>query len=142
MSRSGYCDDLDDDLAFGRWRGQVASAIRGKRGQKALRDLIAALDAMPYKVLITEELQDVEGDVCALGALGNARGINMTDLDPDEPDDVAAAFDIATQLAKEIVYENDEGGRYWTETPEQRYKRMRQWVESHILPIITTEAKA
>ena len=38
MSRSGYSDDLDNwDLI--RWRGQVSSAIRGKRGQGFLREL-------------------------------------------------------------------------------------------------------
>lgn len=54
MSRSGYTDDDDDPLATGRWRAQVRSAIRGKRGQAFLRELIAALDAMPEKALITE----------------------------------------------------------------------------------------
>ena len=41
MSRSGYCDDYGDDdpLALGRYRAQVNSAIRGKRGQALLRRL-------------------------------------------------------------------------------------------------------
>lgn len=44
MSRHGYSDDCHDDiLSFGQWRGQVASAIRGKRGQAFLKELIAAL---------------------------------------------------------------------------------------------------
>lgn len=128
MSRAGYNDDIDQwDLI--RWRGQVASAIRGKRGQAMLRDLLAALDAMPVKALITEELEQ-DGDVCALGALGRARGIDMTELDPGEPVDVAAAFNIAEQLAREIVYENDEGG--WKETAEERWTRMRKWVAGKI----------
>ena len=33
MSRSGYIDDMDDTWQFIKWRGQVASAIRGARGQ-------------------------------------------------------------------------------------------------------------
>jgi hypothetical protein len=45
MSRSGYSDDLDP-LALGRWRGRVASAMRGKRGQAFLREMLAAMDAM------------------------------------------------------------------------------------------------
>ena len=59
MSRSGYTDYDDSDFANWnhiRWRGQVASATRGKRGQQFFRDLIAALDAMPTKVLITDDL--------------------------------------------------------------------------------------
>lgn len=68
MSRSGYCDDYDcDPLPLGRWRGQVASAIRGKRGQAFLRELVAALDAMPEKRLIANDLEQA-GNVCAIAA--------------------------------------------------------------------------
>jgi hypothetical protein len=49
MSRSGYSDDHSEwDLI--RWRGAVASAIRGKRGQAFLRELLVALDAMPVSI--------------------------------------------------------------------------------------------
>ena len=58
MSRSGYSDDLETWQLI-KWRGQVMSAIRGKRGQKFLRELLAALDAMPKKILITEDLIDL-----------------------------------------------------------------------------------
>src|SRR5688572_27648264 len=108
MSRSGYVDSLDT-LDLGRWRGQVASAMRGKRGQALLQDLLAALDAMPVKRLIAHELI-ADGEVCALGAVGVRRGMDMNDIDPDEPCDVAAAFNVAEQLAREIVYINDEAG--------------------------------
>ena len=57
MSRSGYIDDLDDPLELGRWRGRVASAVRGKRGQRLLRDLLDALDAMPEKRLVADVLE-------------------------------------------------------------------------------------
>lgn len=139
MSRSGYHDDLDNwDLI--RWRGQVASAIRGKRGQVLLKDMLAALDSMPEKALVTSELETEEGDVCALGALGKARGMDLRSLDPEESESVAAAFNIAEPLAKEIVYENDEhgwiygAGKFRRETPEERWKRMRAWVVSQIKP--------
>ncbi len=129
MSRSGYSDGLDQwDLI--RWRGQVASATRGKRGQALFRDLLAALDAMPEKVLIAHELEK-DGEVCALGALGKARQLNMQDVDPEEPDQVAAMFNIASQLAQEIVYHNDEGGMY-DETTQHRWQRMRAWVAAQI----------
>jgi hypothetical protein len=117
-----------------KWRGQVASAIRGKRGQALLVDLVKALDAMPEKVLITEALIDAEGDVCALGAVGVRRGIAMDNLDPEEPESVAAVFDIAEQLAREITYINDDGGRY-DETPQQRWERVRAWAIQHIQPV-------
>lgn len=133
MSRHSYSDELDD-WALIKWRGQVASAIKGKRGQRLLLDLIAALDALPEKVLIAEALIDTEGDVCALGAVGMKRGITMDHLDPEEPEDIAEAFDIAEQLAREITYVNDEGGRY-DETPQQRWERMRVWAISHVQPV-------
>jgi hypothetical protein len=131
MSRSGYCDDFDDPLILGRWRGQVASAIRGKRGQALLRDLLASLDAMPSKRLITDELETVDGEFCALGVLGKSRGMDMTNIDPEDPDRVGKEFGIAHQLAAEIVYMNDEG--YYAETPEKRWERMREWVAKHIV---------
>jgi len=141
MSRSGYTDDMDDDLAMGRWRGMVASATRGKRGQKLLTELLAALDAMPEKALVASELETKDGDVCALGALGKARGIDMGQLDPEDPERVAAAFGIAAPLAQEIVYMNDEeydskwdanAKRYVDISPEERWTRMREWVARQI----------
>lgn len=133
MSRSNYSDDLDQwDLI--RWRGQVASAIRGRRGQRLLIDLIAALDALPEKVLITEELINSDGDYCALGAVGARRGIDMAQLDPEESETVAEAFDIADQLAREITYINDECGRHG-ETPQERWQRVRNWAVRQIQPV-------
>ena len=55
MSRSGYHDGIDQwDLI--RWRGAVASAIRGKRGQAFLREMLDALDALPEPKLIAHDL--------------------------------------------------------------------------------------
>lgn len=129
MSRSGYCDDLDT-WAIIRWRGAVNAAIKGRRGQAFLKDLLAALDAMPKKRLIRNELE-ANGEFCAIGVLGKARGIDMKNIDPDEPEQVSISFGIAEALAREIVAENDEMGLY-KETPEQRWKRMRNWVERQI----------
>lgn len=156
MSRSGYVDDNDDVLMHGRWRGIVASAMRGKRGQRLLREAIAALDAMPEKELVADSLVTQEGDYCTLGVVGAARGIDMTNLDPEDPDAVGKAFDISPAMVSEIVYFNDETGwdyvevpwvkRNWSdhprtvrreETPAERWTRMRAWLESKL----TTEAK-
>ena len=130
MSRSGYIDDDIDNWALIKWRGQVASAIRGKRGQKMLRDMLAALDQMPKKELIANELVCDDG-VCAFGALGISHGLDMSGIDPDNADWVASIFDIAPQLAMEVVYMNDEAGWY-NETPRARYERMRRWVIANI----------
>lgn len=133
MSRSGYTDDKDDPLELGRWRAQVKSAIRGKRGQKFLRELIAALDAMPVKELIADELITTEGEVCAIGAVCQMRGIDVSNVDYGSPEDVAAKVGIASQMVAEVEYENDEGG--WKETEEQRWQRMRRWAEANLVTV-------
>jgi len=107
MSRSGYCDDLDNwDLI--RWRGAVASAIRGARGQAMLRELRDALDALPEKRLAADSLVTADGECCALGSLGVARGMDLEPIDPDDREGVAAAFGVAEALAAEIMFLNDE----------------------------------
>lgn len=130
MSRSQYIDDCDDNWQMIKWRGMVSSAIRGKRGQQFLKDLLTALDAMPVKALIADELEQ-DGEVCAIGALGKARGIDMSKIDPEDPPQVAGAFNIAECLAQEVVFENDEQCSH--ETPEQRWVSMRRWVASKII---------
>jgi hypothetical protein len=134
MSRSGYSEDFDDYWQLILWRGAVASAIRGKRGQAFLKEMLAAMDALAERKLIAHELE-MDGAVCALGAVGKARGLDMKKIDPDEKDMVACAFGIAGALAAEIAFMNDEGVGYWVnEAPEARFARMRRWVESQIKP--------
>jgi hypothetical protein len=133
MSRSGYTDDYDNYWAMIRWLGAVKSAIRGKRGQKLLRDLRDALDAMPVKALIAEELVTERGEVCALGCLAQARRMDVSGVDPEDSDQVAKLFDISPALASEIAYENDEG--FYDENPERRWEWMRKWVGSQITEV-------
>jgi hypothetical protein len=142
MSRHGYSDDLDQ-WALIKWRGRVASAIRGQRGQKLLVDLVKALDAMPEKTLIAGNLINNEGDICALGAVGVRRGVPLNNLDPEDPESVAEAFNIAVPLAREISYVNDEGGHLWhgEETPQARWQRVRTWALSQIRAVPVVEAK-
>lgn len=143
MSRSGYNDDYDiDQWDMIRWRGAVTSALRGKRGQAFLKEMLAALDALPYHVLVQNELETstpmsfshwgmhpVE-TVCALGAVGKARGLNMTLLDPEDSATVAGVFDIAEAMARQIVYVNDEC--YYHISPEKRYDEMVAWIKGQI----------
>lgn len=131
MSRSGYSDGCDRDGINYLYRGVVASAARGRRGQAFLRDLIEALDALPEKRLISGELIQ-DGEVCAIGALGVKRGVDMSVLDPEDASTVGLVFNIAEQLAREVVWENDEAGPYHGETPKQRWIRMRSWAEALI----------
>lgn len=172
MSRSGYgdgdYDDDDDPLAAGRWRAAVKNAIRGKKGQAFLKEMLAALDALPQKRLVANALQEGEwnegeteivpvkdGDVCAFGAVGRARGIDMPAswIDDDAEDmtyEVTRLFGTTDALSREIMYVNDECGigrlvplpnvrrggwdcfcyKYLPETPEERFVRVRAWVAS------------
>jgi hypothetical protein len=140
MSRSGYSDDYDDDGKMGLYRGAVERAIRGKRGQRLLREMGTALDTMAVKELAANVIVE-EGQVCALGSVAVARGMKLDNLDIEDPDDVAKAFGIARALAAEIAYENDEGA-YRSETPAERWKRMREWVNDQLLPDELTPAKS
>ncbi|MDB5848220.1 MAG: hypothetical protein JWP29_1972 [Rhodoferax sp.] len=130
MSRSGYSDDCDSEWQLIMWRGRVASATRGKRGQAMLRELLVALDALPTKRLIAHELI-ADGDVCAIGSLGLARGVEMEKLDVEDYRAVARTFGVAEPLVREIEWVNDEAG-WGNETPEARWSRMRDWIASQI----------
>lgn len=131
MSRSGYNTYCIDNWALIRWRGRVTSAMRGKRGQRLLRAMLARLDEMPEKKLIVKELKSEDGQVCALGAAGDALGVDLSGIDPDDPAAVAEALDIAEPLAREVTFINDECGHY-LETPETRHMRVRAWVVQHL----------
>lgn len=124
MGRHGYTDDYDDDvLQLGRWRAQVASATRGRRGQRFLRDVIRALDALPEKILIKGDLVNEEGEVCALGAVGKYRAVNIDDMDSEDWEALGSVFDIADQLAQETMFVNDEHFG----TDDTRWLSVRAW---------------
>ena len=131
MSRSGYSDDCEN---LELYRGTVTLATRGKRGQKMFRDLKAALEAMPKKELIAHELES-DGNVCAFGALGRAMEIDISNIDPDDTEMVGGLFDIARQLAAEVVHMNDEWGRH-DESPAERWVRMLTWVDEQIIKVV------
>lgn len=132
MSRHGYgdCDDASNWDHI-KWRGQVASAMRGKKGQAFLREMLKALDALPRPRLVAGVLQEGEwgeeedtivpvkdGDVCAFGAVGRSRNIEMPahrDAEDAEDDDlshevVQRLFGTPEAMSCEIMYVNDEGG--------------------------------
>lgn len=133
MSRSGYSDDCE---YLGLYRGTIRKATFGKRGQAFFRDLVCALDAMPVRRLIDGDLQTEEGEVCALGALAKAKGAALEPDDTYDYDKLGKTFNIAHQLACEVMYENDEGGpwrpHHQKETPEERWQRIRKWAAEQI----------
>jgi hypothetical protein len=134
MSRHGYVDDYDKDGTGGLYRGAVVRAFRGKRGQDFLREMAAALDAMPVKELVAGEIVRDGAHVCAIGSVAVARGRDVAKLDVEDWEAVAKTFGIANSMVREITYENDDGPR---ETDAERWTRMRKWVDRKIVATTT-----
>lgn len=139
MSRSGYDDCDADNSCLELYRANVDRAFAGKRGQAFLKEMLAAMDALPAKKLIPGLMQQESGEVCAIGSVGKARGLDMGHLnrlaeedDPDLARWIAKRFGIAECMAREIMYVNDEAIRSRVETPEERFIRMRKWIEISI----------
>lgn len=65
--RISYDDDPEDDRLTNLWQGNCRRSIGSKAGQLALRELEAALLALPNKRLIRNGVA-CDGDVCAVGA--------------------------------------------------------------------------
>jgi hypothetical protein len=143
MTRYCNSDDYDyEPWMEGQAAGALKSAIRGRRGQQLLRDLIAGLDALPVPELAAGSLEDPEtGCVCALGAVRLQRGADTVQLwfDPADPDvdwrNLAEPFNISETLAHAVVSQNE----YVTEKNDEysrrsRWKSVRAWAVSHLLP--------
>lgn len=73
MSRFSYSDDEERPGQFELWQANCRRSLLGRKGQAVLRELEAALVAMPEKRLVKETLATKTGDVCAVGALLTAR---------------------------------------------------------------------
>jgi len=133
MNRSHYSDDCEN---LGLWRGAVEKAIKGKRGQAFIKELIETLDAMPDKRLVSGELE-ANGRVCALGSVGVARGIDMSKLSLyDDSDKVARTFGIADAMAREIAHINDDAWSYRNseDRDADRWRIVRNWAQEQLLP--------
>lgn len=159
MSRSGYSDEEEGDYpnAGALYRANVEAALWGRRGQAVLRELEAAIVAIPEKRLIRWRFADESGDVCALGAVLCARGvkggldrrsalyplversIKISAFDEEELFTKWAIeeIDAAKCFLNEVQYMNDEAGPR-DETPEARYERVLKWVRKEIRPEVAT----
>jgi len=142
------------------FRANVDRAIKGKRGQKVLRELREALLALPEKKLVQNalcvaHLDDddnwVPGGFCAVGALSRFRRLKAGEplekivealrQDPEEGDyeyeTVAEGrrLGIVECLAFELAYVNDDGLDQWRKeiTDEERYARYLAWLDEHIV---------
>ncbi len=137
--------ESDDPLDWGRYEAAKRSTLRGKRGQAFLRELIAALDALPQPELSEGALGDRRtGCVCALGAVALAQGDSFADLAKDDgnwsPDEAAERYSISPTLANEIISANDD----WrdgnaADVRRSRWRHVRAWAVRHLIePAQTT----
>lgn len=135
MSRELQENDMDSPesvWAAIRWGGAKKAAFNGKRGQAFLKELEAALIALPSKRLIDRDWA-AKGDVCTLGALDihrmsertgmnwdaarlvvQGQGVPADELelywdDQDDPAEFAQTrLGMTYTLAWEIIWENDQ----------------------------------
>lgn len=132
MSRSGYSEDCEN---LELYRKSVENALKGARGQAFLKELATLMDAMPEKILIANEVISETGQCCTAGVVCKARGLDVShiELDYGDGEDLAKLLGIARCMAAEIAFMNDEWGSA-SETPAERWVRMRKWVAENITP--------
>lgn len=147
MSRIEYvdADDRDSLLRGCAFEANTCRALRGRRGQAALRELEAALLALPAPRLAADLFANpATGEVCPLGALAVQRDMNHGASRKEALRAVAATFGdetgwdaveiaantlgITKNLAWAIMEQNDECNADLT--CEQRHVRMLAWVRS------------
>lgn len=160
MSRIEYNDPdcVEDELRMYAFGANTERHLKGKKGQLALKELEAALLALPEKrleyskfVVRHGEADDV-GAVCALGAvalkrcmdsgMSRAEAIKKLEMEVTEFDEeagdshwenvqrTAGYMGCKVNFAWAVIEANDEGGR---PTPEGRYKRVLEWCQQQII---------
>lgn len=130
--RINYSDDEIYPGQFELWQANCRRSLNGKAGQRALRDLETALLALPTKRLIADELHDVAGDVCAIGALARAKGLKPK-ADPGyEMEEVGVECGMPRLVAWKVVEINDIELSSYRVGPEARYERVLAWVRSQL----------
>jgi hypothetical protein len=151
--RINYSDEEEDFPGqYSLWQANCERSINGKVGQKALRELETALLALPEKRLIADELENAEGEVCAIGAIKKYRNVEVQS-DPEEMEEVGVELGMPRLVAWKVVCLNDIeiDGKYveaagpataWghrprvfvSVTPEERYEQVLAWVQRQINP--------
>lgn len=127
----------------GLWEHRRQRAIRGKRGQRTLRDLREYLKAGPHRLAFDMLADEEVGAGCAVGEYiimsrvqkGEAREAVISALHgaaEDDPDETALRgvdAGLTWTLAVEMEFAND--GRE-NDTPEERYDRFMAWLDEVI----------
>ena len=130
MSRITYTEEEAFAGQVALWQANCARSLRGKKGQAELFALREALLALPVKRLLRDELYNDAGEVCAIGAYGKYKGVDIFKYDPEDTchDDIGVEGGMPRLVAWKVVEMNDE--EFDRVSPEQRYEKMLSWVES------------
>ena len=158
MSRINYSDDEQYPGQFNLWQANCNRSVTGKQGQAVLRELEAALVALPSKRLRSHVVA-CDGDVCAVGAfllMRKAKEVGSveeaqrqleTEMGDEwdqadiETDELGIQAGMPRLVAWKLVELNDiEFDRKWDPialrsvdiTPEERYDRLLAWVRSKL----------
>lgn len=128
--RISYTDDEDFGGQFSLQEANVRRSLKGKAGQRELRELEAALVALPEKRLIHGSLVDDDGGVCAIACYAKHKGVSLETIDTGDYD-VGIGAGMPRLVAWKVVALNDLelGG----ETPENRYIAVLEWVRKQLL---------
>lgn len=156
MSRMLDYYDQDGTIPEGLWYGALVRTLNGQRGQRLLREVEAALLALPTPELIEGHFLTPEGAVCAVGALalyrGQRAGATREEVirgwlcpqgeDIPQADDyldseagtveAGEALGLSRRLAYELAWVNDE--LYSGLDPAARWAAVLAWVRARIKP--------
>ena len=162
--RISYSDEEDRPGQFALWDANCRRSIKGQAGQRELRELEAALLALPEKRLIHGLLTDDEGGVCAIACYARHKGVDLSKFDPEyESDEVGIAAGMPRLVAWKVVALNDleldtvwevaygperrgwglyKGGIPYVRkmTPEERYEKVLAWVRAQFRAGGSTDA--
>src|SRR5258708_3710768 len=107
MSRINYCDEEERPGQFALWNANCQRSIKGKAGQRELREFETALLALTEKRLIRDALTDGTGGLCAIACYAKHKGIDLSAFDLDESDEVGIAAGMPRLVAWEVIALND-----------------------------------
>ncbi len=154
--RINYSDEEDYPGQYALWDANCRRSLKGRKGQAELRELEAALLALPAKQLIKDTLDDDDGGVCAIACYAKYKGLDLKKFDrEDESDEVGIAAGMPPLVAWTVVELNDiimdvvwevadgplnrwdatyKGGIPLVRdmTPEERYERVLVWVRGQL----------
>lgn len=129
--RISYSDEEEYPGQFDLWQANCRRSIKGTRGQRELRELEAALVALPEKRLIHGELTDDSGGVCAIACYAKHKGVDLSPFDlDDESDQAGIKAGMPRLVAWKVVELNDIELERVTE--EQRYLAVLEWVREQL----------